>query len=879
MPKLINTSDNLLIDVPDNGASEGFLAGKYAIPKGQPQVMTSPEGKLMTVPAEHVYDAIKQGGYSFAPTQAIHEADMEARYGGAEGAVKSAALGAANALSFGGASQLLEKTGVASPEALNETEKRSPLAYAAGEATGIVGGLVLAPEATAPGLIEKAGLKAAGALLKEAPEGVALASKIAANAARKGLGSAVEGALYGVGNEINEQALGDPSQNAERVMAHVGMSALLGGGLGSVFGAAEEALPAALSRAKEASNKLLEKASPKAAEAFDKAATFVSGQPRDLITLIRENRAELGGSPEEVRAFSERLSKGIQDQYSSINKATREAFKDLRPEESARLVSNVEAGPVFEELGRISDKLQIAIRDMRAKPEIYPQRFPSKLEELVTGLNADLQGASSSAEAYKILDDLKSNLSKQIKFGKIPSEESMDAQALIKGLRGDIKASLENEAIWGEAGARQSAFNSAFNEFKTVQDELQSKFMRKVRTKQGGVSYTIDPVKVNTFLNQVGDIRGELRSDILERYSQASDKVIEEIEKSYKNLPEKAQSQEELKALIKRVSGITDEFEGRAAIKRAYEKLTGTGGYGSVRGGGVGDVGAALAVSVAKAAGVPYSVAAPLVGMYEILRYPSTSMQRLAKLESIMNRVDLNLDKGAKALFSGGSSSIGPSSYLVSKSLADDYSGKIERINHLVNNPDALQPRLEEMTERIHGTAPNTATALQAAATRGAVFLQSKIPSAPVQYPMQEKWVPGPTEKARFLRYYNAVEKPLDALKQMRQGTLSKETMEVLQTVYPTLYRQMQEHVVDAATSYKGTVPYYMKQQISLFLEKDMTAATTPMSILFNQKALGGGGAQVAQSPMPKGQKVPTTAKLTSGSNFLTPMQRSAARR
>ena len=868
MPKLINISDNLQVDVPDSSATEGFLAGRYALPKGIPQVMSDSEGRLRTVAPEEVHKAITEGGYRFAPDAAVHDANMEARYGGGLGAVQAAGLGAAETATFGVANHVLSGSGLVSKEALEELPKRHPVATAVGEVAGIAGGLLLAPEASAAGLIEKAGLGASKALLKAAPEGANIAGRIAANAARKGLGSAVEGALYQTGHEISEAALGNPDQNAERVMAHIGMSALLAGGLGGAFGTAEEVLPAALSKAKDAMQGLRAKAGPKVAESFDKAASFVSGQPKELITLIRENRAELGAGPEQVREFADSLSKGLQDQYSAMNKATKEAFKDLRPEESARLVANVEVGPVFDELSRISDKLQIAIRDLRAAPELYPARYASKLEEVTAAFTKELVESGSSVDAYKALESLKSNLSKQIKFGKLPSEEAAEAQAFIKTLRHDIKSSLENEQVWGEAGARQSAFNSVFNEFKTTQDELQSKFMRKVRTKQGGIEYKVDPVKVNTFLNQVGDIRGEARSAILDNYSKQSEAVLEQIERSYKNLPEKSYDSESLKNLVKRVSGVTEEFEGKAAVKRAYEKLIGTGGYGSIRGGGVGDVGAALAVTVAKAAGVPYSVAAPVVGLYEILRYPSTAMQRLAKLEGILNKADLSLERGAKAIFSG-SKIAGPMGYELSS-----FDEKVNKINHLTANPEALLPKMEALMEPLYNNAPNTATALQASTMRGASFLKSKVPSAPAQYPLQMPWKPNATEKAQFMRYWHAVERPIDAYKQIKNGTLSKETVEVLQNVYPALYKQMQSHIVDALTSHRKPVPYSTKLQLSLFMQQDMTASTVPQSILFNQQLLSG-----AAQPKPAIKPSSNTKQMRAAERMLTPMQAASARR
>jgi hypothetical protein len=55
-------------------------------------------------------------------------------------------------------------------------------------------------------------------------------------------GFATEGGLFGLGSANSESALGDPNMNASKVLAHIGMGAALGGGLGIISGGLSKAL-------------------------------------------------------------------------------------------------------------------------------------------------------------------------------------------------------------------------------------------------------------------------------------------------------------------------------------------------------------------------------------------------------------------------------------------------------------------------------------------------------------------------------------------------------------------------------------------------------------------------------------------------------------
>lgn len=873
MPRMVNTADNTVVEVPHTSAAEGFLSGKLNLRAGEPVVMLDQRGQLMQVEPKDVHTALQDQGYTFASPEHIKEADLQSQYGEGVGAqAKAFGLGAADVLSFGGASQILGGTGAVSQEALKELPERNPVSYAAGQ----VAGIAIPIPGTAPSLIAKAGLGASEALLKALPAATSVGGRIAANAARVGLGSAVEGALYGAGTAVTEHALGDPNFTAERVAAHIGLGALFGGALGTALGAGQIAVPEAVSAARRSMESVRDKAlglaGDRVTNAYTKAAAFVSGKPEEDIITALANRHTFVNSPEEVRKYSDELSGALQKQYETINKASADAFKAVRPEESSKLAARAEAGPIYDKLSQVDSTLQEVIADMRSKPELYPSRFPSKLEDIAAGFTRDVVNGNSAEAGFKALDDLKSNLSKNIKFGKIPAEESLDAIGAIKSLRHTIKEALEDTSVFGEAGVRQAQFNDAFSTFKTAQKEFEKKFTLGYVTKTGQATRKVDAVKVNTFLNSMGDVRGQSKSEILKAWSDSSKTLLDQIEHSYANLPSKEFESGALKDVLQRTHGITEEVESRAAIKRAFDRLSKSPNS---------EVGAALAASVAHAAGVPYAVAAPLVGMYEILRNPGTAIQRLAKLESIVNRADQTMSRGASSLFKATSEKANRTAgFLGAKVGAAQFDKSVKSINEITQSPEVAQEKLEAMTKDTHSAAPSVSAGMQQTALRGMQFLKSKIPVAPATYPLQAKWTPSSSDVAQFNKYYDAVQNPLGVFEQMQAGALTHETMEALHIVYPKLYEQMRSHVFDAMTSHKGAIPYHTKVQLSLFLGQDLTASTSAHSIMSNQKALLGGFNQMMQTAS---QGIKPTSKgasgLTSNSRMQTPSQQSASRR
>lgn len=205
-----------------------WLRGDIHLAGNHSYDLLSPTGDVYSVPAKEVGESLRNG-YRIATKDETARADARA-----PGQAWRAALeGGAEAVP-GGTAALVAMG--ADPAGIKARQEEHPVARYAGMGTVMLGGTALLSTAELPMLGELVGgekmAAAASAALGEA-RAASLAGRMAVGAA----GSAVEGAVYGVGNLANEAALGDAQFTKEALIAHAGMGAFVGSALGGVGGA------------------------------------------------------------------------------------------------------------------------------------------------------------------------------------------------------------------------------------------------------------------------------------------------------------------------------------------------------------------------------------------------------------------------------------------------------------------------------------------------------------------------------------------------------------------------------------------------------------------------------------------------------------------
>jgi hypothetical protein len=263
--------------------------------------------------------------------------------------------------------------------------------------------------------------------------------------------------------------------------------------------------------------------------------------------------------------------------------------------------------------------------------------------------------------------------------------------------------------------------------------------------------------------------------------------------------------------------------------------------------------------------------------------------QVLKQVEEAAAKTTRQIVRGVDSLFSTAVKSRPAvvETYLLNRNLReqgrDSRNTRSESFNHRTNNistiatnPEQLMSRLTAATSQMSPYAPGVSAGIQNTAARAVGFLQSKLPKTPPRQPLSPEWKPNQTEIAAFNRYYNAVKNPLSVLDEMKSGTLSLQAVEAVSSVYPDLYSEMKQEMVEKLTKQKKPVKYQTRLMLSLFMGQDMDGSTSPQAIMSNQAAIMGPSQQQDNQPVKTTQG--GLENIDSADRMLTPMQRTAGR-
>lgn len=839
-----------------------------------------------------------------APTQSFDALqDDSEKYGDFKGELKAAGLGAVRSASFGLSDEFLVRSGAMTPEALQAYKEQNPTASTLGELGGVVGA-VLAPEAgllgalSAPvkavaragGAITEAVLPAAGRIAGAvaSAEASPIINKVLSQAAAGGIGSAIEGAAYGLGQSVSEHALGDPDLNAQKVLSNIGYSALFGGALGGTIKAGEIAIPKVVSAAKDSLTKLYDVAVglPGAepgllSKAYAQGSSFVSGKPYEQIVEALQNRTKSLINPEDQVALVKEFADNMQSLNKKVSQSIHEANSSPRIQETASYLKEVPVENVAPEYQRVLRDLKERIKVMRSEPDLYPGSYPRILEQIEERVAKEITSESSAFDVFKKLDDLKGRLDEEIQYGAAPSGGDLRAQNQIGELRRSIKNSLEDQKIWGEAASRQAAFNDAQSGILNLTGKkglFRKEFMAPALSKGGKQVYEVSPSKIKTYLSQIKDVRGELKSKALTAYLDASDRVLNEIENTYRALPDKAFDKEVVKSVLDKSRSLSEKAIDQSEFNKALAAL----------GGGAHNV-----PLVEGAAGATAILGHPIIGAAletaSMLKAPGLAVQRLAKIERFVQKTTQTIETLSSSIFKAGVSGVKPLAGYAGSALSNEeknskYEKKSAQLNDLKASPEKLISALTEATNSMAVHAPQISQGIMSSAATATQFLQSKMPQGANHKPLSSKYVPSDAELSKWYRYFNMVEKPTNALRQVASGTLTSDAMETLKVVYPKLLQDMQKSVTEKmidAVAKKKSIPYKTKLSLSLFLGSDLVSSLDPVSMLANQNTMA--SATQAKNDQEQAQKMGSVNakgldKLDSSNRLLTASQSSAQR-
>jgi hypothetical protein len=223
--------------------------------QGRVNVINNETGAIESVPQSQLNDAL-QMDYRVASTDEVNSHFQKQEFTSGAKPFLAGLAGAARGATLGLSDIAMTKTGLVQPDTLKNLEQYNPVESLTGE-VGAVGATLLLP-----GYGEAAGVSAAARTAARAAQVVTSPARVATRlgqageafvtgeraasalgrvgqkALQTGTAGAIEGGLYGAGRALTEHAMGDPELNGEKIFSHISMGALLGGGLGALFGGA-----------------------------------------------------------------------------------------------------------------------------------------------------------------------------------------------------------------------------------------------------------------------------------------------------------------------------------------------------------------------------------------------------------------------------------------------------------------------------------------------------------------------------------------------------------------------------------------------------------------------------------------------------------------
>ncbi len=762
--------------------------------------------------------------------------DPTEKYGGLANQLTAGATGALRGATLGASDYLLTKSGLAKPEDLAGLQRENPWTSVGGELTGAIGSLAI-PSSPAS-LIGKAGKAVYGgtkalAAAKIAQDG-SLAAKILGGAAEVGAtaaGSAVEGALYtGIGSSITEHSLGETKVNAEKVLANVGYGALLGGALGGVLKSAEIGIPESLKAAKEGLTTIRNKIFGSGAgdegiitpllDKIDPEMKLSSAMSRRATNLDVDQKAKLVSDTTDM----------LNTVQKNIDTTTKTLNADIRPLERDALIDT--AAPlqtVRDARQEIITSIDNAVELIKSEPHIYAQGPGRELELHRLGLVENLAKDKTPAQIMDRLTTLKQSL-QNIVYDKM-SAASSKARDVIEGISGQVRDVLHNPDIFGVAGASQAAHDSMLSDlYQFVSPnarrptEFQKIFMKRLGSGPKA-RWDFDAGKVERVLKNSAEPKGQRSIDLLDQYFETLKKLPDHLENTIANVPNARMDPSRLAGFLENAHG--DVGLAQTKYQDAIQNMKG-------RRLGMGDF---LAGTIA----TTHPVIGAAVEAYNIASKPIEYINKLAEIERMIGKTTNMVGSGAKSIFKPAIRGVAKTRGVFGKEISKDRHEEIkESLPDINNEPMRLTDMLSQATEHLSSVAPEMAQSMQLTTALAVQFLHSKLPDKPQLSPFDDKYEPSNSEIHDFNNYYSIINKPTLALDQVREGTLTPETVEALGAVYPSLYSQMKQAVLEEASKVlarKETIPYQTKQTLSLFLQQPIDQSFSGASIQANQMA------------------------------------------
>ena len=776
MANLYDYSLREVVTVPDSEVNQKVSQGSHSFLKGKTIHVLDPEGNIFNLPAEEGHLALEQG-YRYAGAKDVEQAKVKEFI--AQRPTNAALLGFLRSLSFGVSDKLLTEAGV-SPETLKAYRDLNPVANVVGEVGGIL--TPYSPVGATAKVLTKATQGFVGkALAKKGLEGT---GRVAGGVA----GGAVEGTVTATPFAVSSMVLDEsPELAAEQMIA--------GSQFGTVFGGIGGILAQSLNFSAKKGKNLAD-------HLFYRS--FGARTPEyNKITNFGKNRDRMGEIGRRLKELNDQGAIKSMDDHESILKELQDTLIPQTGQDLNTLLNRVKKAGLsnkkVQQLKVFPDDLAIALR------EKIGQQFTDASGNIIPYKDLPKSVRSIIDKADKEIADI-TGLPKKIV--RILGEDGVDSKRLTDAMKKKIEKAKDFDFFSLETQKR--LYNKLKNWTKAPPGTIAGDQMDKVYGAMArGLREQSEQVLTN-IQNSLGNLKLTDKNLVTH---------FRETKKLYGDLRDMEML---LNASVRRTSvnnslSLTDIISGGSiggGLIASSDSFI-TGGLG----GAAGFIGGALARRYLRDSG-------------ELLA--ARAVDTMADYGLALNRIgktQQRIDQGVRALMKGGTVSavkILPQTEPVQNQ--EKTFKKIKKdLDEVMSNDSVIMARLDEAIPKVDGNE-DLQRSLMTTMMRQANFLHSKIPKNPtanLQIINNEEYVPSPTELSKFFRYNQIVNDPLKVVDHLRAGTLTPEHRETLISVYPELYKEMQEKILEGLAQGKPNMSLPQKIQLSIFMGKPVDPTMT----------------------------------------------------
>lgn len=575
----------------------------------------------------------------------------------------------------------------------------------------------------------------------------------------------------------------------------------------------------------------------------DLAGLTAKEAAEDPIQKGIDMRAALLMNPTEREKFGYEMSKQLDAVFNNVEKAKKAFYQNYRPKEIARQMSKSggkSTGFIVDtETARAAARDDIILKSRQILEEMqkYPQEFSpaiagpvqrtmDEFERRIYKVNLkDPQQIFALVNKYKrLIGD------KAYKSGATP--EALNASSKAKELYQLFRDHVHNADVYGEAAVREAALDEAFSQFANL-------------TKKGGDFYRkfmdagtkrLSPIKLNTYLKSADMFKASEGEEALSAFLSSSSNLIDEFHSSSKILGGDVSQFKELQELIKTFDKTKSQVVQNFIIGNQMRRLSMNPlvnyinqGKASLASGILGRIPFIGEYAAAAARGLANANA------------PAAKIERLAHLDTILRKADQAIDDKIAAIISKKTASTNAlleaaerAQRSVPKEMAKGAQSELAKdkafFTTLSTNLDSLAAAASKNLELLNSAAPNLGSSI---ASRIAVNLSNVAKYFPhrdddpndIFDPERDEVQASDAELATWRRAKAAMENPLILLDEVKAGTTSPETIDVVKSSFPQLYEKMRGAVLDKIAA-RGWVPTY-KERLAISRAFDIPILTS----------------------------------------------------